>query len=232
MEKLNELKANLEKLNTDLEIAKKKANDERDKIYATPKYKELEKEYKDIEKQSNKLNEQENKKIAKIKAEFLDGNVHHNSYPYWQSDRWHKNINLEVISAIKKVFQWNKLAGSNVENIVNRMISDRIQNNKKIKLLRDTKQQNRIKSDKIYEKQKKLLAKSDEHFNRFHTLQAEKTAIEKQIAELSIEQQNSKSLKEVGKYARRRALQLYRSECETNYRKVLGVLDKTNGDEQ
>lgn len=210
----------------ELKKQKKSLVEKRDKIENNFEQSE---ECKTLDEEINKLNKEEDgfrDKVYKIEEDItLKFLTTGSNNPSW-STTYGKNILPEVIEAIKQTFDFKRLSGSTIEDIVRRMIYHQKQIDEKRKEFEEKRhniniEKNRKQSEK-YDLQNELtktITNGIQELSEF---------IDKKEEELiSIKLEEGKDVKKAelqNPYLKKQALNRYREDCEHDFIKVFEKL--------
>ena len=191
MKDVKELEADLKEINSQIADKDREIKEVEKRLNADPEMKELKKRYATLFNLSTSTRRKQDKIAQKIKEKFLDEGQ---SYPSHSRD--YSNILYSVVEAIKSQVNISKLRGSDVEDIVKKMIERERAGSREFQGTRQKLNEVDEESDKLYgeiearKKQSGLHEKGEERY----VLIQKKEGIEQLIRNPKIvEQQEEKT---------------------------------------
>ena len=229
-EKINSLKQEIAEFKSQIEKINKERDAKKKEIEESEEYKSVKAKVEELTSNSNRLSTKESEREKQIKERFINFRSSDSWARPSYSQTYGRNIKENVISAIKKTFDFKKLSDGTVEGIVSNMISNLKQKDESLAKIGDEKRLINIESYKIEGMLSNLRKPAEDINSKKYQLENNISEKEKEIVTLIINQEKTSAseMKQLSgldnKYTKKRALADYRDKCEQEFRKVFDNL--------
>lgn len=227
---IEELKKEIKELETQSNKLNEEIIDRRKAVEGSKEYIQLSKEVQNFEKKSSDYNKKITERKKLIAGDFIvvEPDSHYPRPSYSQT--FGRNIHSDVIKAIKKTFDFERLSGSAIESIVSEMISYKQKDDKKLMQLYEEQIKNNLGANRVSNEMNKIMDRSvkdleDNRNKLFNQIQQKRTLIADAV--LTHGEGTREDLKDTGVsfYTKKRSLEEYRMECIQNFKKVFDNME-------